>query len=189
MGESARPIDFDELKADESFSNIGNYVNELIATAGDDWDKVLSGEIDFSISPTGEINWGADGHKQSMWSDSEQKFVTYQYNASGSERYKLNDDGTAPAEAVKVYESTGMLTDLTTFVGPDPATYAAVLGNLEDEQALALEIDRLEREYPDSEELAGLKSLQTAVDNGYTPKEGEMPWGLRAAKMWMGRGC
>ena len=186
-GGDGRPIDFDELKADESINNIDNYMNELIATAGDDWDKVLSGEIDFSISPTGEINWGADGHKQSMWSDSEQKFVTYQYNASGSERYKLNDNGTAPVESGRVYESTGMLTDLTTFIGPDPATYAAVLGNLEDEQALALEIDKLEREYPDSEELAGLKTLQTAIANGYTPNEGEMPFAVRAAKMWMDR--
>ena len=182
--EAITPLDIKIQEA--NINQIGDYLNDLI-NEGYDSDTRLFDQsgFNFNINPDGAATFGGDGFTYTEWSDSEQKFVTYQYNESGTERYKLNDDGTAPLESGRVYESKGMALDLMSSIKTDPTATLAVLNNLDDKQALSLHIDMLEESHPEAEELTYLKELEQKMDDGYVPSDLDKPLALRVAESWM----
>jgi len=184
VAEAITPLDIKIQEA--NINQIGDYLNDLI-NEGYDSDTRLFDQsgFNFNINPDGAATFGGDGFTYTEWSDSEQKFVTYQYNESGTERYKLNDDGTAPLESGRVYESKGMALDLMSSIKTDPTATLAVLNNLDDKQALSLHIDMLEENHPEAEELTYLKELEQKMDDGYVPSDLDKPLALRVAETWM----
>ena len=86
---------------------------------------VAMGTIRYTIDDEGNVAWGGDGFRVTEFNEDTGKFETYQYDAGGGLRYKLNDDGSEPF--VKEYTPTPLYTDLNTLQAASPLAYSTFL--------------------------------------------------------------
>ncbi len=167
-----------------------SYAFNALGMSAEDVNNIANNEVSYTIDPdTGDIMWGGDGYMMREWNSSTNQFDTYQYDAGGGLRYRLNDDGSEPL--IRELERTEMFNGIADLAEDSPASYMTFLATAPTDAAINAQVNYLTQKDPYSDELQEIKNIQAAIkaapedDGRFAIPDSELPWEVRVARDWL----
>jgi hypothetical protein len=167
-----------------------NYAFNALGMSAEDVRNIANNEVSYTIDPVnGGIMWGGDGFMMREWNSTTKQFDTYQYDAGGGLKYKLNDDGSEPL--VRILERTPMFNGIADLAEDSPASYMTFLATAPTDAAVTAQVNYLSQADRDADELQRIKDIQAAIkdapedDGRFAIPDSELPWIVRVARDWL----
>jgi hypothetical protein len=167
-----------------------NYAFNALGMSAEDVRNIANNDVSYTIDPdTGDIIWGGGGFMMREWNSTTKQFDTYQYDAGGGLKYKLNDDGSEPL--VRILERTPMFNGIADLAEDSPASYMTFLATAPTDAAVTAQVNYLSQADRDADELQRIKDIQAAIkdapedDGRFAIPDSELPWIVRVARDWL----
>jgi hypothetical protein len=167
-----------------------NYAFNALGMSAEDVRNIANNEVSYTIDPVnGGIMWGGDGFMMREWNSTTKQFDTYQYDAGGGLKYKLNEDGSEPL--IRQLIQTPMFNGIADLAEDSPASYMTFLATAPTDAAVTAQVNYLSQADRDADELQRMKDIQAAIkdapedDGRFAIPDSELPWIVRVARDWL----